>query len=371
MIRVFIGCILFYTISAFAQMKAEDIFLHARKAVVSIRSENMQASGFFIRENLVVTSFHVLRDQSSLVCHTSDNSFEVLGWVAVDSARDLAVLQIEGIYPHHLNLEIALPAIGSKVYTLGSTLGIEGTFSDGIVSNTRYGDQELEWIQYTAPTSVGNSGGPLLNERGEVIGVVSRGVWLVGQNVNLASPVSSLRALLEVLEASPRPLSEFKFAAEDFEAVPETLGFESYRFAEFRVDLPSEWEIRDFKGENGMLFAAYSREESAEDLYRENISLVRGNGKFSTAKLGLLAWIAQARKNATEFELIRMSPEADVPYFTYKALLQGIVPYYGLVYLYNVSPDNFVVELAWESPEKFLELRAVYEKIVHSVQVEK
>jgi len=83
-------------------------------------------------------------------------------------------------------------AVGDVVYVAGNPEGFEGTFSQGIVSALR----GSEYFQITAPISHGSSGGPVLNNRGEVIGVAA-GIFSQGQNLNFAIPVSKLAPMLK------------------------------------------------------------------------------------------------------------------------------------------------------------------------------
>ncbi|MBK1881953.1 trypsin-like peptidase domain-containing protein [Luteolibacter pohnpeiensis] len=84
------------------------------------------------------------------------------------------------------------PAIGENIFTLGHPLGDEFTLSSGIVSGYRYDDSPL--MQITAPISPGSSGGPVLNQWGELVGLVSS--YKPGaQNLNLVVPLSELLAL--------------------------------------------------------------------------------------------------------------------------------------------------------------------------------
>ena len=98
-------------------------------------------------------------------------------------------------------LEIApeLPAVGDFVYALGSSLGLTGTFSSGIVSyvnRTVKGIPNVNFIQTTTPISSGNSGGPLVNDKGYVIGINSAS-YTEGQNLNLAIEISQYRGIKE------------------------------------------------------------------------------------------------------------------------------------------------------------------------------
>ena len=84
--------------------------------------------------------------------------------------------------------------VGDSIYVVGNPQGLEGTFSQGIVSSIReVGSDKL--LQITAPISPGSSGGPVLNEKGEVIGV-SVATFTGGQNLNFAIPSKYLSILL-------------------------------------------------------------------------------------------------------------------------------------------------------------------------------
>lgn len=81
-------------------------------------------------------------------------------------------------------------AVGDTVYVAGNPEGLEGTFSQGIISAVRG-----RYIQITAPISHGSSGGPVLNQKGEVIGIAASS-FNEGQNLNFAIGVSDLQLLL-------------------------------------------------------------------------------------------------------------------------------------------------------------------------------
>ncbi|NLW74275.1 MAG: trypsin-like serine protease [Clostridiales bacterium] len=87
---------------------------------------------------------------------------------------------------------------GEQVYAIGSALGLEGTFTSGVVS---YVSREIEergqsYIQTSAPLSPGNSGGPLVNDKGYVIGVNTL-TRVGGQNLNFAIPIERVNQLVE------------------------------------------------------------------------------------------------------------------------------------------------------------------------------
>jgi hypothetical protein len=79
---------------------------------------------------------------------------------------------------------------------------LENTVSDGLVSAVRKLANDLTVLQISAPISPGSSGGPLLNERGEVIGI-STLIATAGQNLNFAIPINALRPLLTSDKGTP------------------------------------------------------------------------------------------------------------------------------------------------------------------------
>jgi putative serine protease PepD len=101
----------------------------------------------------------------------------------VSTADDLAIIQVSVRLPVLLFMK-AKPKVGDVVMAFGSPLGLEGTVSSGIVSALRHQDG-LDYIQFTAAISPGNSGGPVVNSNGDVLGVAE--MKMVGSNAeNLA-----------------------------------------------------------------------------------------------------------------------------------------------------------------------------------------
>jgi hypothetical protein len=132
--------------------------------------------------------------------------YEIEGVTAIDAERDLVLLKLAGARAPKLALGSSESAqVGEVVYAVGNPQGLEGTFSQGIVSSIReVGADKV--LQITAPISPGSSGGPVLNGRGEVIGV-SVATFRGGQNLNFAIPSDYLRALLG--KAGPaKPLAQ-------------------------------------------------------------------------------------------------------------------------------------------------------------------
>ena len=167
-------------------------------------------SGFFVRDGEIASNLHVVegaaRGYAKLIGQKTKH--DIQGATGVDSKRDLVVLKISDPGAPTLFLGSSdTVQIGESVYAVGNPQGLEGTFSQGIVSSIReVGSDEL--LQITAPISPGSSGGPVLNAKGEVIGV-SVATFRDGQNLNFAIPSNYLKTLL-AKDGSIKPLAEAK-----------------------------------------------------------------------------------------------------------------------------------------------------------------
>ena len=169
----------------------------------------MTGSGFFLRPGQVVTNLHVVRGAARAEIKTLDGKgkvFPITGALAIDEEGDLALLNVAMPLERARATELAteLPDEGETIFVIGNPLKLEGSVSDGIVSAVREVPNSYRIIQITAPISHGNSGSPVFNLRGQVLGVVTVKVTN-GQNINLAiaaARVGELRA------GALRPLSD-------------------------------------------------------------------------------------------------------------------------------------------------------------------
>lgn len=183
------------------ELSVADIVRENRESVVIIKtSSGIIGSGFFInREGYIVTNKHVLPDNTSAEIKTANGKiFKILQIARDDTDGDLAIAATNAT-PQESNpvtINATLPQSGEKIIVIGSPLGLEQTVSDGIVSAIRQNQNGVNYIQITAPVSPGNSGGPLLNMRGEVIGVATF-QYRTGQNLNFCVAASRIIDLQE------------------------------------------------------------------------------------------------------------------------------------------------------------------------------
>ncbi|MDY0171075.1 MAG: trypsin-like peptidase domain-containing protein [Thermoguttaceae bacterium] len=190
-----------------------------------------QGSGFFIARELVgtryashgrteasgtaraqwaylLTNYHVIRSAATAEVQLDDGRQGfILDVVMEQEDADLAVVFVGILEPDGSSeptkpigvLQIAEgqgPAVGQRVYAIGSPQGLDASLSEGIISGRREVAEGMWWLQTTAPISPGSSGGPLLDPTGHVVGVVTA-LRHGGQNLNFAVPASQVLTFLK------------------------------------------------------------------------------------------------------------------------------------------------------------------------------
>ncbi|MBZ0155430.1 MAG: S1C family serine protease [Alphaproteobacteria bacterium] len=195
---------IFIAISA-ALANISEIVLKKKKAVVTIyvydknMKEASSGSGFTVDPSgIVVTNYHVVsewkkeRGNNLFIKMENGGYFVAEKLIAFDEENDFAIIKIDARELPVLNLAPNYkPQQGERIVVIGSPLGLETTVSDGIISSVRG-----ELIQITAPISTGNSGSPVFNSQGDVIGIAT---FLIkgGQNLNFAIPVKLVSKMLD------------------------------------------------------------------------------------------------------------------------------------------------------------------------------
>jgi tetratricopeptide (TPR) repeat protein len=188
-----------------AQESLPELVRRVKPSVVSVLTYDakgeplISGSGFYLKPGEVVTNLHVIRGAHRVEIHTLEGkgrTYPVAGALAVDEEGDLALLSVDvpAERSRPLELTLVLPEEGERVFAIGNPLRLEGSVSDGIVSALREVPDLGRIIQITAPVSHGNSGSPLFNMRGQVVGIITVKVTN-GQNINLALGAPRLLAL--------------------------------------------------------------------------------------------------------------------------------------------------------------------------------
>ncbi|OGP71109.1 MAG: hypothetical protein A2Y80_08380 [Deltaproteobacteria bacterium RBG_13_58_19] len=154
-------------------------------------------SGFFVSDHgHLITSRHVIAGVARAEIKLPKGGLYPLTTVlAEDKRTDLVKLSVNipGGTPHYLQVTGSRPEVGEHVLVVGSPLGLEQSVSEGLVAAIRTIRGRGEFLQISAPISPGSSGGPVLNLKGQVMGVAAFQVR--GQNINFAVPGSAVLAL--------------------------------------------------------------------------------------------------------------------------------------------------------------------------------
>ena len=164
-------------------------------------------SGFVVSEDgRVVTNRHVIEKADKVLAKAENGAiYEVAGVLAEDAVNDLAVLKLKATNLPALRLGFGYNAkAGERIVVVGSPLGLKNTATEGIISARRQTEGEGEWLQITAPISPGSSGSPVVNQRGEVIGVATM-LMRGGQSLNFARPAKQLATLLASIVKAAKP----------------------------------------------------------------------------------------------------------------------------------------------------------------------
>jgi hypothetical protein len=189
----------------FSQETLPELVRRLKPQVVAIATYDAQGealmtgSGFFVRPGQVVTNLHVIRGAQRCEIKTLDGKgkvFPVAGTLAIDDEGDLALLSVDipPDRPRAGELASVLPDEGEQILVIGNPLKLEGSVTDGIVSAVREVPNIGRIIQITAPISHGNSGSPVFNMKGQIVGVVTIKVTN-GQNINLAMGAARVEQL--------------------------------------------------------------------------------------------------------------------------------------------------------------------------------
>jgi S1-C subfamily serine protease len=200
--------------SASAAPDRANIVAFIEPSVVRIDTVNGFASGgfgsgFFIHESgIAVTNYHVIKGaRRGIVTFSDKTELPIERFLTLSELKDLALIKVDlqGRRINAVPLASANPRKGEDVMAIGTPQGFDFSVSTGIVSAVRSDAESqsmrlprVNVIQHTTPLSPGNSGGPLFNNRGEVVGI-NTSVWREenSQNINFAVSVLELRALID------------------------------------------------------------------------------------------------------------------------------------------------------------------------------
>lgn len=187
-----------------SKLSGSEVFEKYGRAVFMIftsdGTNNYQGSGFFVGYNgLAVSNYHVFEgtsigSENIKLSYDDDHYYKVSEVIAKSSEPDYIVFRVDYDNSSYIPIAKKKPTIGEKVYAIGSPRGLENTFSSGEVSQWR-GEYLM---QINALIDHGSSGGALINEYGEVVGITSGSFYDGSQaNLNYAWSIESIRKHIE------------------------------------------------------------------------------------------------------------------------------------------------------------------------------
>lgn len=177
----------------------EDVVARATSAVVMVETADSRGTGFFVSPDTLITNDHVAGRASSVTLHLHDGSTRTARVERTAPGVDLAVLRVSGMAtpPQVLPLKSADQVRpGQEVIAIGSALGLQSTVTRGIISARRMAGAVL-LLQTDAAINRGNSGGPLLDRDGAVVGVTTLKMGSGAEGVGFAVAADHVRALLD------------------------------------------------------------------------------------------------------------------------------------------------------------------------------
>jgi hypothetical protein len=214
-IRSVIFCVLFITNYAFAQNNepstAGQIYKQASPSVVLVEIYNEEGSvfktgtGFLVSaEGKILTNYHVIANtRRATVRLTNGDAYDTVEVIDIDKQKDLALIKIKAANLPFLTLgQSSAVEVGEKIYSISNPFGIfRNSLFEGLVSAVRAGSS-YRFFQITAPVSPGSSGGPLINTKGEVVGLVFASA-VSGPSLNFAIPIDYAKGMLFLNETKP------------------------------------------------------------------------------------------------------------------------------------------------------------------------
>ena len=189
------------TFTQLAPLTIEDLFA-GRQRTQEAKSTSLGSGVIVSKEGHILTNHHVTAGMTEIHVVLTDGRNLPAALIGSDPVTDIAVLKINApnIEPLPLGESDSL-RVGQQIFAVGNPYGLEESVSRGIVSakGRLIGDSAIEHIQHDAAVNQGNSGGPLLNVRGEIVGINSQiftrtGGW---QGISFAIPSNTARRILE------------------------------------------------------------------------------------------------------------------------------------------------------------------------------
>lgn len=177
-------------------MNVKSIIELYKKSVIQIATPYSTGTGFYLSEyDIIVTNEHVIRDNREVIIDGEGLEKQLVEICFIDQKYDLAFLrpptahEMASVPLAHEDMDLAE---GDEILAVGHPFGLKYTATKGIISNSSHDDMGVIYVQHDAALNPGNSGGPLISSKGEIIGV-NTFVVRNGNNIGFSLPIHYLR----------------------------------------------------------------------------------------------------------------------------------------------------------------------------------
>jgi tetratricopeptide (TPR) repeat protein len=319
-------------------------------------------SGFFISQiGDIITNYHVLKGASSAEVKTSGGkTYPITYIVAEDEQSDIIRLSVNipSKYVHPLSLSATVPEVGERILVYGSPLGLEKTVSDGIISAIREVPGYGKLIQITAPISPGSSGSPVLNMKGEVIGIATF-QFIEGQNLNFAIPSERIANLDLKKETYPylkkyrksEEKKDFDYAYEAYSQAKIFIDREEYEEALPYLEIATKTDFLPIKAIVyhiiGFCYSELGNYSKAIGAYKQVIHIDPDNFSAYSSLGGVYFGLGNFTKAIEAYQqVIRIAPNDAFAYNILGVSYLALSNYAKAIEAYQqairIDPDNFV-----------------------------
>ncbi len=192
----------FHFLEKSKQLSQEEIVQHLKESIVTVEGNGVKGTGFNISsKGIIITNYHVVENMNNIVISFLNREFYKATIVIEDEDLDFAVLRIDDEVQHLPYLKLAdlhSWKVGDRVFIIGNPLAHTRIVIEGEILQS----SENEILRIEAPIHKGNSGSPVLNQDGKVIGMIyAKTIPRVGQNeqiVGLATPLEKFYHYIEI-----------------------------------------------------------------------------------------------------------------------------------------------------------------------------
>ena len=192
--------------AAATPLSLEDVISRSMPAVVRVEAGSGFGTGFFVAPDTILTNVHVVSGNSTVTIRRPGGATQSAHVEVTAPELDIAVMRVSSPDPNQPTLTMGSgmhARAGQEVITLGTPMGLQNTVTRGIVSAVREVGG-LTLVQTDAAVNPGNSGGPLVDRAGEVIGITSMGMRsAVAQGLSFAIAIEHAQALLAGRRPTP------------------------------------------------------------------------------------------------------------------------------------------------------------------------